>query len=70
MSHDGSYCRDDEWGTVNPSCHNIGDIGADWYIGGRGAHDWFNETWTVPVDDLSKIYATMNLTDESPTKIF
>lgn len=70
MSHDGSYCRDDEWGTVNPSCHGIGDLGADWYIGGRGGADFFNETWSVPTEDLSKIYATMNLTEEYPDKIF
>lgn len=48
MSHDGSYCRDDEWGTVDPTCHNIGDLGADWYIGGRGNMDFFNESWSVP----------------------
>jgi hypothetical protein len=26
---------------------------------------WHNETWSVPTDDLEKIYKTMNLNDES-----
>jgi hypothetical protein len=30
---------------------------------------WHNQTWTIPVTDLSEIYKTMNLTEESAQKI-
>ncbi len=30
---------------------------------------WYNETWTIPTSDLQEIYKTMNLPDESSTKI-
>ena len=70
MSHDGSNCKDDWGGSESPNCHSDGDVGADFYLGGRGGVAWYNETWTIPTSDLSAIYKTMNLTDESPDKIF
>jgi len=70
MSHDGSDCKDD-WnsGSQSPNCHSDGDSGADFYAGGRGGMAWHNETWSIPTNDLEKIYKTMNLPNESSTKI-
>jgi glycosylphosphatidylinositol phospholipase D len=72
MSHDGSDCKD-SWNTPGaegqPSCHTLGDNGADFYDTGRGGMAWQNETWTIPVTELSEIYKTMNLTEESPQKL-
>jgi hypothetical protein len=65
MSHDGSDCKDNWNGGPSPTCHTLGDAGADFYNGGRGGMAWHNETWSVPTDDLEKIYKTMNLNDES-----
>jgi glycosylphosphatidylinositol phospholipase D len=70
MSHDGSDCKDD-WnsGSQSPNCHTDGDSGADFYDAGRGGMAWRNETWSIPTADLEQIYKTMNLPDESSTKI-
>jgi hypothetical protein len=72
MSHDGSDCLDD-WasGKQNPNCHSDGDIGADFWIGGRGGANYFNTSWTVPTKDLSAIYREMmNITDQSSSQIY
>jgi hypothetical protein len=65
MSHDGSDCQD-EWNTGGadgrPSCHTLGDNGADFYDTGKGGMTWQNETWTIPVTDLEMVYKSMNLT--------
>jgi hypothetical protein len=43
MSHDGSDCKD-SWNTAGPngepSCHTLGDNGADFYNTGRGGMSW------------------------------
>lgn len=41
MSHDGSDCKDD-WntGAQSPNCHTDGDVGGDFYSGGRGGMAW------------------------------
>jgi hypothetical protein len=67
MSHDGSDCFD-KWdsktGVMKPTCHLIGDVGADTYLSGRESNlDWANQTMTFPIADLSRIYKAMNITD-------
>jgi hypothetical protein len=67
MSHDGSDCLD-SWNTgtdTRPSCHSLGDVGADFYNTGRGGMRWHNETWTIPTSDLELIYKSMNLPNET-----
>ena len=70
MCHDGSDCKD-IWSsnTDKPSCHSDGDSGADFYIGGRGGLGFLNETWTIPTKDLSKIYESMGMPNETSNKI-
>ena len=47
----------------------MGDSGADFYDGGKGGSQFTSEFWSIPTEDLSKIYATMNLTNETSAKI-
>lgn len=70
MSHVASDC-DDDWnsGSQKPNCHSDGDIGADFYLGGRGGTAWLQHKWKVPAKDLAKIYKTMNLMNETSLKI-
>ena len=71
MSHDGSDCEDN-WDDPRqkPNCHKDGDEGADFYLSGRGETNWLNEKWTLPTNDLAKIYESMNLKGESAQKIY
>lgn len=70
MSHIASDCND-TWNTdeQNPNCHSMGDLGSDFYLGGRGGKQWMTESWNIPAEDLSAIYASMGLPYESPSKI-
>ena len=70
MSHVASDC-DDNWnsGSQKPNCHTDGDVGADFYLGGRGGTAWLEHKWKVPTKDLAKIYESMNLKNETSLKI-
>ena len=62
MSHEASDCRD-FWN--NPAtlinCHYMGDLGADFYLSGRGGLGFLKHTWSLPVTDMANIYANMGL---------
>jgi hypothetical protein len=61
MSKTASDCNGDGYSSTNPNCHNIADLGADFYLGGRGGTDFLKNTWKVPATDLEKIYKKMGL---------
>lgn len=61
MSHDSSDCLD-EWNSgTDPTCHTIGDTGADFFLAYRGGLDYLNKVWNVPTSFLSEVYQKMGL---------
>ena len=61
MSHDSSDCLD-EWNEgTDPTCHTLGDVGADFFLAYRGGLDWLDRVWKVPTYDLSQIYQRIGL---------
>jgi hypothetical protein len=44
-------------------------VGADFYDAARGGFDYLNDNWTIPTDDLSKIYLLHGMAGEPPEKI-
>lgn len=61
MAHDSSDCLD-EWNSgTSPTCHTIGDTGADFFLAYRGGLDYLDKVWRVPTYDLSQIYQRMGL---------
>ena len=61
MAHEASNCLD-IWDRGDPSCHNDGDTGADFYDAGREGSDFLLEAWSFPYADLSKIFERMGMT--------
>jgi len=58
MSHNQSYCKD-SWNTPigkDPSCHSIGDIGADMVTAKRGGIHFMPYTWEIPIEDMVSLY--------------
>ena len=69
MAHGASDCKDSWNSRTDPTCHTLGDVGADFYNAAREGSDYLREKWTIPSKDLSKIYAMIGYPDESPELI-
>lgn len=68
MAHSSSDCLD-SWNTGDPSCHGDGDEGGDFYTTGREGLDYLKELWTIPAEDISKVYKKLNIETSTPEKI-
>ena len=61
ISHDSSNCLDELNEGTDPTCHTLGDVGADFFLAYRGGLDWLDRVWKVPTYDLSQIYQRIGL---------
>ena len=65
MSHEASDCKDDWNNGTNPTCHSIGDTGADLFLAHRGGLDYIKEIWNVPSKFLHEVYNKVNMSISS-----
>lgn len=65
MSHEASDCNDTWDGGPEPTCHTIGDTGADLFLAHRGGLEYLQEIWNVPSKFLHEVYDTVNMSISS-----